>query len=127
MIRPAEYGVDLYGDTPFTINDLIRDDPGLVRKFVDATLAGWEYALENVCGSVDHTLIYVEDDVGIAEFGYRQRILQDPVQLVRPDLGAEIGQMSHDRWTESYELLQDYGIIDSELGVGEPYSMEFLN
>lgn len=92
MIRPAEYGVSFYGDALFTCNDLIRDDPELVQKFVDATPAGWEYALENVDESVDHTLIYVEDDVGMAEFGYRQRILQDSVQLVRPDPGAGVGR-----------------------------------
>jgi len=127
VIRPAEYGVNFYGDVLFTSNDLIRDDPELVQKFVGATLAGWEYALENVDESVSHTLIYVEDDVGIVEFGYQQRILQESVPLIRPDPGAGIGQMSHDRWTESYELLLNYGIIDSELDVGESYTVEFLN
>ena len=127
VIRPAEYGVNFYGDVLFASNDLIRDDPELVRKFVDATLAGWEYALENVDESVGHTLIYVEEDEGIAEFGYQQRMLQDSAPLIKPDPGAGIGQMSHDRWTESYELLLNYGIIDSELDVGESYTTEFLN
>ena len=68
----------------------------------------------------------MEDD-DIAEFGYQQRILQDSVPLIRPDPGAAIGQMSHDRWAESYELLLSYGIIDSELDVGESHTMEFLN
>ena len=45
----------------------------------------------------------------------------------RPDPGAEIGQMSRDGWTESYYLLPNYGILDSEPEVGESYMMEFLN
>ena len=127
VVRPADYGVSFYGDVLFTSNDLIRDDPELVRGFVDATLAGWEYALENVDESVNHTLIYVEDGDGIAEFGYQQGILQGSIQLIKPNPDAEVGQMSHDRWTESYELLLDYGIIDPGLDIGESYTTEFLN
>ena len=127
IIHPAEYGVNFYGDVLFTSNDLIRDNPDLVQGFVDATLAGWEYALTNIDESTGHTLLYVEDDVGIAESGYLQRILQASIPLIKPDSGTEIGQMTHDRWTESYELLVGSGIIDSELDVSESYTVEFLN
>jgi len=125
IIRPADYGVNFYGDVLFTSNDLIQNNPDLVQGFVDATLAGWEYALENVDESVSHTLLYVEDDVGISE-SYQQRMLQASIPLIKPG-GMEVGQMSHDKWTESYELLLDSKIIDSELDVSESYTTEFLN
>ena len=125
IIHPADYGVNFYGDVLFTSNDLIQNNPDLVQGFVDATLAGWAYALENVDESIGHTLLYVEDDAGISE-SYQQRMLQASIPLIKPG-GTEVGQMSHDRWTESYELLLDSKIIDSELDVSESYTTEFLN
>lgn len=125
IIRPADYGVNFYGDVLFTSNDLIQNNPDLVQGFVDATLAGWEYALENVGESVSHTLLYVEDDVGISE-SHQQRMLQASIPLIKPG-GMEVGQMSHDKWTESYELLLGSKIIDSEIDVSESYTTEFLN
>lgn len=127
IISPAEYGVSFYGDVLFTSNGLIRDDPALVQGFVDATLAGWEYALENVEEATEHVMLYVEPDAGVAEFGYQQRVLEASIPLIKPDPGMEIGHMDHDRWAESYKLLLDYGIVDSEIDVSESYTLEFLN
>lgn len=47
IIRPAEYGVDFYGDTLFTSEALASKDPDLVERFRRATIRGWRYALEN--------------------------------------------------------------------------------
>ena len=53
IFDPKEYGFDFYGDILFTSEKLAKDNPGLVRKFKNASLKGWIYAFNNIEESVD--------------------------------------------------------------------------
>src|SRR5207237_2316911 len=43
----ADYRVEFYGDTLFTLQRLAKNQPELVRNFRLASLRGWEYALQH--------------------------------------------------------------------------------
>lgn len=45
--QPKDYGVNLYGDMLFTTNKEAQNNPQRLQAFTQATLKGWEYALEN--------------------------------------------------------------------------------
>ncbi len=45
--RPIRYGIDFYGDSLFTTEHLTKENPDLVDRFLEASLKGWRYALEN--------------------------------------------------------------------------------
>lgn len=47
IIKPIDYGIDFYGDSLFTKRDLALSNPDLVQKFKEASIKGWEYALEH--------------------------------------------------------------------------------
>ncbi len=47
VLQPLNYGVDFYGDCIFTSERMIEDHPELVRAFREASLRGWEYAMEH--------------------------------------------------------------------------------
>ncbi len=47
IINPSNYGFDLYGDMIFTTQDEVKNNPKRVKKFKEASLKGWIYALEN--------------------------------------------------------------------------------
>ena len=47
IIDPRNYGFDLYGDMLFTNENEMINHPNRVKRFKDATLKGWRYALEN--------------------------------------------------------------------------------
>lgn len=55
-IKPSDYGIHFYGDSIFTREDLVRNDPDLVARFVKASLEGWEYALNNPAETINHIL-----------------------------------------------------------------------
>ena len=40
-----DYGVDLYADTLFTTEKMLKEQPELVKKFVAATVQGWTDAV----------------------------------------------------------------------------------
>lgn len=47
LIYPDDYGVHFYADSIFTSDELLAQNPDLVRRFLRATLKGWTYAVEN--------------------------------------------------------------------------------
>ena len=47
ILDPAKYGMDFYGDSLITSQRLINKNPHLVRAFREASIKGWEYALNN--------------------------------------------------------------------------------
>lgn len=47
IINPSNYGFDLYGDMLFTSTREAKEHPKRVEKFKQASLKGWEYALEH--------------------------------------------------------------------------------
>jgi len=47
MLRPRDYGVDLYGDTLLTTEAEIESNPERAAAFRRASNKGWEYALEH--------------------------------------------------------------------------------
>jgi len=44
-MRPSTYGVDFYGDLLFTTERFSVSNTDVVRRFREASLQGWEYAL----------------------------------------------------------------------------------
>ncbi len=47
FLRPINYGVDFYGDCLFTSEKETREHPERVKAFRQASLRGWDYAMEN--------------------------------------------------------------------------------
>lgn len=47
LIDPANYGIDFYGDMLFTHEEYIRRNPKRAQDFLEASIKGWVYALEN--------------------------------------------------------------------------------
>lgn len=47
LLHPVNYGVDFYGDCLFTSERMLEEYPDRVRAFREASLRGWEYAMEH--------------------------------------------------------------------------------
>ena len=45
--NPAAYRVEYYGDGLFTLQRLAKTDPAMIRRFREASLKGWGYALQH--------------------------------------------------------------------------------
>lgn len=46
-LRPLTYGIDFYGDCLFTSDDELRRHPGRAARFLEASLRGWDYAMDH--------------------------------------------------------------------------------
>ena len=56
IFLPKDYGFDFYGDMIYTSLEFAKQNPIIVKNFIEATKKGWEYAFKNIPYSVD--LIY---------------------------------------------------------------------
>ena len=71
-LNPADYRVEFYGDTLFTLQRLAKNQPELVRNFRIASLRGWEYTLQHpdeIAGRIVATLPHppgIADAAGFA-------------------------------------------------------------
>ena len=91
---PRSVGIDFYGDNLFTTEQEIKNHPARVKSFREATLRGWQYAME-----------HPEEIADLIVANYSQQHARDfylfeakrMVPLIRTDL-IEMGYMNPGRW-----------------------------
>lgn len=106
-IEPIDYGIDFYGDTLFTTDEIILEDPLLVDAFRKASFKGWEYALENPDEMIDY--IIEEYDVQIP-----RELLEFEAEMTSELMQVkfiEVGIMNIKRWENILETYIDIGMI----------------
>ena len=52
-LKPSDFGLEFYGDILFTSEKVLKQNPVMVKKFVQASIAGWLYAYEHIDETID--------------------------------------------------------------------------
>jgi PAS domain S-box-containing protein len=105
VIRPADYGVDFYGDFLFTSEAEAREHPERVAAMRRAVLRGWEYALAHREEVIDWILTRLPENERTPG-STRERLLAEAeatARLVNTDL-VELGHMNPGRWRRMADL-----------------------
>lgn len=124
LLLPENFGISGYGDTLLTTESLIGDKPELVESFVQATLKGWEYALDNKTEALTIVAKYQNKDYADPE---RQKyILDQSAPLIRPTGGRTIGDMNFRIWDQIVKQAQSAGLISNEFDSTTVYTNQFL-
>ncbi|PKN80902.1 MAG: hypothetical protein CVU48_00330 [Candidatus Cloacimonetes bacterium HGW-Cloacimonetes-1] len=113
ILWPTSSGIDFYGDLLFTSEDLIKKDPVLVDKFTKASLAGWQYALDNK-----------EELVNLIYSKYSKRHSLDHLRfeaaetekLILPNV-VTIGYTNPGRWISILESYKKLRRIDGDMTI----------
>ncbi len=112
---PRAAGIDFYGDNLFTSQEQLRKHAQRVRAFREASLKGWEYAL-------DHP----EEIADIIRAKYTDRHSREFLlfeaerikPLVRNDLLA-IGHMRGERWQSIANIYAELGLMSKDVRLGD--------
>ena len=99
IINPKTYGVDFYSDILFTTEQELTTHPDRVALFREASLKGWQYALDNPDEIIELLLTKYRVDKSKAHLEFEAKIIQD---LVLPEV-VEIGHMNPWRWQHMAE------------------------
>lgn len=121
IISPDDYGIHFYGDVLITTDDLIRDDPDLVQRFMRATLKGWSYAVENP----EQIGVYVRkyNPGANADLESDKMIASIPLVNTGED---SIGWMKAETWQGMAKTLRADGALTGSLDIKDVYTMRFL-
>jgi PAS domain S-box-containing protein len=107
LYSPRAVGIDFYGDNLFTTEDLLRRQPELVKRFREASLKGWDYAMQ-----------HQEEVARLIDDRYSQRHslehLRFEARQMEPLLQTaliEVGHMNPGRWRNIAEVYAELGML----------------
>lgn len=104
---PRSGGIDFYGDNLFTTERELKAHPERVRAFREASLRGWQYALEHPEEIVDLILAQYSSTYP-REF--RLFEAERMASLLRADL-VDVGYMSRGRWRHIADTYAELGLL----------------
>ncbi|MEW6265061.1 MAG: ABC transporter substrate-binding protein [Thermodesulfobacteriota bacterium] len=107
VIRPYTYGIDFYGDCLFSSEKIPKSDPDLAKKFREASLRGWQYALAHSEEMIDLILLKYAPKKNRALLTYEAGIMR---QLILPDL-VQLGHMNPGRWRHMADTCVKLGMV----------------
>ena len=121
VIKPQDYGINFYADTLFAKEELIEKDPELVRSFVQASMKGWEYALDNPEEAAEMGLNYGEN----LKLEHEINMMNASIPLLQPD-NRPLGKMEESAWETLQESLMELEFLKESQDLSTIFTNEFL-
>jgi NitT/TauT family transport system substrate-binding protein len=121
VVSPPDYAIDLYADTLFTTEKMLKEKPDVVRKFVTATLKGWTNAM---AAPEEAAQITVKYGTKLA-YDHELAMMKASLPLLQPD-AQPVGWMDAANWSATQKLLVDAGFQKSPVEIGKAFTTEFL-
>lgn len=110
ILQPLDYGIDFYGDTLFTTESLVQARPELVAAFRQASMRGWDYAMEHP----EEMAAYILTLPGVKERKMTREILMfeaDRMQSLVDAKFVPVGQMNPGRWERMAQAYVETGVF----------------
>jgi NitT/TauT family transport system substrate-binding protein len=121
VVSPPDYGIDLYADTLFTTEKMLKEKPDVVRKFVTATLKGWSSAMAAPEEAAQITVKYGTK----LSYDHELAMMKASLPLLQPD-AQPVGWMDAANWSATQKLLVDAGFQKTPVEVGNAFTTVFL-
>lgn len=123
IINPSHYGFDIYGDIIFTNKYEAENYPDRVKKFREATLKGWEYALDNKEEIIQLIHEKYAKNKSIEHLRYEANAIETLIaRKVIP-----LGYLDKGRIQYISELYKYYGLTDSKINLNEFIFDDFID
>lgn len=113
-LKPSTHGVRFYGDSLFTTAHLAKEQPDLTRRFTEASIQGWDYAVkhreeiaERICSELPRSTP-IENCLEFNLF-QSERVTELLHQEIIP-----IGHINHERWQSMHDTLREAGLSNKK-------------
>jgi len=100
------YGVRFYADTIVTTEKLVRENPSLVKRFLEATIKGWRYSIENQKQVVGMTLQYNPS----LSRSRQEMMMKEQLPLIYTG-ETKLGWMERGTWKKMRDILLEQEIF----------------
>lgn len=110
LYSPRSTGIDFYGDNLFTTENLIKQNPKMVKTFLEASLKGWEYAMKHQEELIQLIYSVYSQRHSIEHLRFEAERM---THLLQTNL-VEIGHMNPGRWKHIAETYAELGMMRSD-------------
>lgn len=120
----GDSGYEVYGNLLFTTEQMIEEQPEVVRAYVEASIEGWNYYKDNH----EEVIPFIQEynpEMPTEQLEYSAEALQPLVYGYDAEEHG-VGYMTEERWQTVMEILYDLDLISEELDVTEAFTTEFL-
>ena len=107
IIRPMNFGVDLYGDLIFTHKEEVKNHPERVEAFKRASIKGWQYALKHKEEIIDYIINELKVDKTFDHLMYEALAIEEVIQSDT----VPIGTLNPGRLTYIQKMFEDHKLI----------------
>ena len=110
-LSPHEFNINFYSDIIFTSEEYLKRHPKIVKAFREATLKGWQYALEHPHEMIE---LILKDYNG--QNKTRQHLEFEAEKLSELSLypTVSLGHMTIERWQKIAEHYQQLGLVNDD-------------
>ncbi len=113
IFQPRSAGIDFYGDNLFTTENELNNHPERVRRFREASLKGWRYAMAHPDKIIELIIDQYPTTLDRKALIYEAQQMQ---QLVHPEL-IDIGYMLEKRWRHIAGTYAELGMLPQDLSL----------
>ena len=117
IVDPSAYGIELYADTLFTTEKMLKEKPDVVRKFVAATLKGWNAAIAAPEEAATITVKYGDK----LTYDHELAMMKASVPLLKPD-SKPFGFMDEAGWSSAQKLSLSAGFQKQSVDVAKAFT-----
>lgn len=110
---PRSVGIDFYGDNLFTTEEEIKNNPERVRKFREASLQGWHYAMKNKDEIIELMLKKYPRTKDRDFLAFEAEKMH---KLIRPEF-VDIGYMLPGRWQHIADIYKELGMLPNDFSL----------
>ncbi len=103
--NPAVYRPEFYGDGLFTLHRLAKAEPATVGRFREASLKGWNYALQHPGEIIARMLAELPAPAAVADAAGFARYQSEVARRLARYPDVPLGHSNHDRWSSIQQSL----------------------
>jgi NitT/TauT family transport system substrate-binding protein len=115
VINPADYGLVLPEDGLYTSEKMTNENMDIVKKFVEATTEGWNYAFANRDEAVDIVIKAGEEVAGKMDRTHQEKMIDIIMEYQADENGKIPDDLSKDDFEILKNTLKSAGIISSDV------------
>jgi len=115
LFTPREYGINFYSDCLFTTRNEVERHPERVKKFRQASLKGWNYALDHPEEIANLILTKYQSTKTYEHLLFEAEEMR---KLINPEF-IDIGHCNKERWLNIVEVLSQQGLIKNHRNIDD--------
>ncbi len=128
VLSIADAGFAGYASLITTSRKLVSTNPGLVQRFVDATIEGWHSYLEGDPSPGNALMLKANPDMTQDLLDYGRGVLRSHGIVESGDsLTLGIGAMTEERWRSFFEQMLSAKLYPPDLDYTQAYTLQFVD